>query len=247
MKYLYGNWKMNHISSDVDTFIKSFNRIKLDDDIAYGIAVPFVHIEKMVKKVGQKAQIGAENVAFAEKGAFTGEISAEMLTDFDVDFCLVGHSERRHVFNETDEEVNKKVKLLIKNGITPVLCIGETLEEFEAGKTQTVLKNQLKNGLKGIKDELCGLIVAYEPVWAIGTGKTATKQGIIKNIKFIKKCLVELLNKDGASVPVLYGGSVKPENAAELLSDAVVDGALVGGASLDAKQFVEIGKNIIRS
>lgn len=247
MKYLYGNWKMNQNVSDVDAYIKQFKRIKLDDDIVYGLAVPFVYIEKMQKKLGEKAQIGAENVSYAEKGAYTGEISASMLVDFDVDFCLVGHSERRHIFNETDEEVNKKIKLLIKNGITPVLCIGETLEEFEAGKTQSVLKAQIKNGLNKIGEDLCGLIVAYEPVWAIGTGKTATKEGIIKNIKFVKKCLVETLGKDGNGVPVLYGGSVKPENAGELLSDEVVDGALVGGASLVADGFVQIGKNIIRS
>lgn len=238
---------MNQSVSEVDAFVKAFKHIKLDDDVVYGLAVPYLHIEKMQKKLGKKVQVGAENVSYAEKGAFTGEISASMLVDFDVDFCLVGHSERRHIFNETDEQVNQKIKLLIKNGITPILCVGETLEEFDAGKTQKVLKAQIEKGLDGIKQDLCGLIVAYEPVWAIGTGKTATKEGIIKNISFIKKCLVDVLGKDGKDVAVLYGGSVKKENAAELLSDKIVDGALVGGASLEAGGFVEIGKNIIRS
>lgn len=237
---------MNKTVSEVDEFIKEFSKIKLDTDIAYGIAVPFVHIEKMQKKLSKKCLIGAENVCFAEKGAYTGEISAEMLKDLDVDFCLVGHSERRHIFNETDEEINKKVKLLIKEGISPVLCVGETLEEFESGKTQKVLKTQLEKGLLSVKDDLCGLIVAYEPVWAIGTGKTATKQDIEKNIEFIKKCLLEILGNDGKDVAVLYGGSVKPDNAAELLSADIVGGALVGGASLNAFDFVEIGKRIDR-
>ena len=237
MKYIFGNWKMNNTSIEVKDFIKSFKPPK--EDAVFGIAVPFPYIKEMQKKLGKKAQIGAQNVSFAESGAYTGEISAKMLADCGASFCLVGHSERRQIFGETNEWCREKVKALQSRNIMPVLCIGETLQENEQKKTKSVLKSQLKIGLSKA-DFSKKIIIAYEPVWAIGTGKTPTKKEVDQTISYIK----EYINKEfKQNLKVLYGGSVKASNAKELLSGDIVDGALIGGASLKVNEFLEIAKS----
>ena len=243
MKFIYGNWKLNGSECEVDSFVKAFKKIRKPSNVEFGLAVPFLYIEKMMKKLSKKCAIGAQNVCYAEKGAYTGEISSKMLADKRVNFSLVGHSERRTQFFETNEQINQKIKLLFNSGVMPLLCVGETKEEREQKKTKKVLKLQLTKALKDIPKGK-KFIVAYEPVWAIGTGLTPEKAEIIENISYIKKVLTENINYPGISV--LYGGSVKPENAKELLSSDVIDGALVGGASLNAEKFVNIAINLMK-
>lgn len=245
MKYIFGNWKMNHTSTEARQFVAEFKRQKLPQDTVFGIAVPFPYIKEINKKLGKKCKIGAQNVSFASKGAFTGEVSAEMLLDCGASFCLVGHSERRQLLGVTDQQINQKLLQLKNFNITPILCVGESCEEYKDNKTEEVLTRQLKEGLKGLKyADVAGMIVAYEPVWAIGTGKTASLRNIKRNLSFIRKALVKILGKH--DIKVLYGGSVTESNAEELLSDSSVDGALVGGASLKASSLVNIGRNIRR-
>ena len=234
---------MNNVGSDVTSFIQKFKKQKLPKDIVYGLAVPFPYISEVSRGLGKLCKIGAENVGFAEKGAYTGEVSSAMLADFDMDFCLVGHSERRHIMKETNKQINQKIFQLIRSGITPVLCVGETEKEYKAGKTEEVLKEQLFEGLNGVILNNVDIMIAYEPVWAIGSGVTPTAKDIKKNFIFIKKILKEIFGKN--DIKVLYGGSVKPSNAKELLSDSIVEGALVGGASLVVEDFVNIGRNLI--
>lgn len=241
MKYIFGNWKENHTMQDVIEYIKEFKRQTLPQDVHYGLAVPYLYLQKMNKKLSKKCEIGVQNVSFSEKGEFTGEVSAKMLVDFKCNFCLVGHSERRQKFKETNEEINQKVLRCFENGIMPILCVGETKEEKDEGKTKKVLKTQLTKCLKDIPLAK-NFMVAYEPVWAIGTGVTPTPKDIEENISYVKKVLEDSIKKVG--VCVLYGGSVNPQNAKELLNGKSVDGALVGGASLNAKKFVDIGKNL---
>ena len=241
MKYIFGNWKENNTLSDVNAYIKEFKKQSLPADVHYGLAVPYLYLQKMNKKLSKKCEIGVQNVSFSEKGEYTGEISAKMLSDFSCSFSLVGHSERRQKFKETNEEINQKVLMCFENGIMPILCVGETKQEKDEGKTKKVLKTQLTKGLSGIPLSK-QFIVAYEPVWAIGTGLTPTPKEIEENIKYVKKVLEENIKKIG--ITVLYGGSVNPQNAKELLNASCVDGALVGGASLNAKKFVDIGKNL---
>lgn len=236
---------MNNTSSEVQTFIKKFKKEKLPKGVIYGLAVPFPYIKEVAKGLDTLCLVGAENVCFAEKGAYTGEVSASMLADCKMNFCLVGHSERRQFFKETEAQINQKIFQLKNNGIIPVLCIGETEKEYKAGKTQEVLQAQLSADLQGVeqKKDFVDIMIAYEPVWAIGSGQTPTAKDIKKNFTFIKKVLKEILGEN--EIKVLYGGSVKSSNAKELLSDEMVDGALVGGASLVVEDFINIGRNLI--
>ncbi len=243
MKYIFGNWKMNNCSADIDMFASAFENQEVSEEIIYGLALPFPYIKEGVQKLGSKCMIGAQNTSFAEKGAWTGEVSASMLADCGVQFCLVGHSERRTLFQEKNNEINQKIQQLLNCDITPMLCIGETEEAYQEGKTQEVLKNQLSEGLNGL-EVASKIIIAYEPVWAIGTGRTPTPEEIKQTFIFIKKTLKEMFGEN--EIKVLYGGSVKPSNAESLLSNELIDGALVGGASLVAKDFLDIGKNSVR-
>ncbi len=187
--------------------------------------------------------LGAQNLYWEDKGAFTGEVSAPMLKDAGCQYVIIGHSERRKYFGETDETVNKKIKAALEEGLSPIVCVGETLEEREADKTIEVVKAQLAGGLGGIED-LSKVTIAYEPVWAIGTGKTATPDQAQEVHKFIRGWISEKYSSQVAeSLRILYGGSVKPSNAKELMNQEDIDGALVGGASLDSASFVEIVKN----
>ncbi len=236
MKYIIGNWKMNKTAGEIVEFTRGLKKYKFpkDKDIIFGLAVPYVYLLGM-SKLQVRFWIGAQNVSEHSHGAYTGEISAEMLADVGLDFCIVGHSERRTLYHESDAIVNEKLKQLQEYDMLPILCIGETLEEFEAGKTHDVLSRQIREALKGL-DLKKEMIVAYEPVWAIGTGKSATAENIKESVSFIKS----EIKKVGADYPVLYGGSVNPANASEILHIDCVDGALIGGASLDPDRYVQI-------
>ena len=243
MKYIIGNWKMNMTAGEIVNFSKALRKYKFPkrSDVMLGLAVPYVYLLGMSKMQSSMMMIGAQNVSNHDKGAYTGEISANMLADVGLDFCLVGHSERRAMFGETDEIVSQKLKKLQENELLPILCIGETLEQYEKGQTKAVLSAQLSKDLEGI-DKSKQIIVAYEPVWAIGTGKSASADLIKETITFIKQELDKILGK--REHIVLYGGSVNPANSAEILRNEIVDGALVGGASLDADRFIQIASSV---
>ena len=242
MKYIIGNWKMNMTAGEIVEFTRGVKKYKIpkNSPVQFGLAVPYVYLLGMAKLQGH-VLIGAQNVSEHNNGAFTGEISAEMLADVGLDFCIVGHSERRTLFGETNEMINEKIKKLQEYQVLPLLCIGETEEEFAAGKTKEVLHEQLTKCLANINKEQ-EIIVAYEPVWAIGTGKTASIEIIRETTAFIKQELQSILGKLGTAV--LYGGSVNPQNAPAILHCEGVDGALIGGASLDADKYMQIASTL---
>ena len=207
------------------------------------ICAPFTNLEALKEAfAGTEIKVGAQNVHFADEGAFTGEISVSMLEEIGVDFCIVGHSERRQYFGETDETVNKKLKKLFEGPIRPILCVGESLEERDADKAFDVVGGQIKADLEGIDAaDVKKLVIAYEPIWAIGTGRTATPDQAEEMCAFIRKTLIELYGEEVSDeVIIQYGGSVKPANATEIMNMDEIDGALVGGASLKPKDFMEI-------
>ena len=204
------------------------------------VCVPYIDLFYTLLEAQQtNIHVGAQNVFYEDKGAYTGEVSAAMLKSINTEYVIIGHSERRRYFNETDEIVNKKARKALENGLKPIICVGETLEEKEQGKAIEVITNQVAKALKDltIKD-LSNTIIAYEPIWAIGTGKTATKEDAESSIKSIREKIKSIFNTDDVSI--LYGGSVKPENAKKLFSMPNIDGALVGGASLKADSFAGI-------
>ena len=230
MKYIFGNWKMNMSKDEILQFTK---HIKTNKDAKIGVAVSSIYYGDCIK-LQKQILIGVQNVSAFTKGAYTGEISANMLKDCKVDFCLVGHSERRLVFKETNQDINEKIKRLQENDILPILCMGESLEEFENGETSKVLLNQIKLCTKNI-DLSKKIIFAYEPVWAIGTGKSASLDIIEQVCAFIREKLKTLnLNQE---IIILYGGIVNENNCKQILNLANVDGVLVGGASNDATKF----------
>ena len=224
-----------------NTFIPLFEQIKTDYEIV--IFPPFTSLKtavELTKHTGIK--IGAQNMYFKEKGAFTGEISPLMLKEIGVEYVLIGHSERRKYFGETEELFALKIESAISHGFDVMYCVGETLEERESGKHKEIVRKQIVEGLKNVKKENTGVLsIAYEPVWAIGTGKTATPEQAEEMQSFIKEILIEIFWEN--DIPVLYGGSVKPHNVAELVKEPHIDGALVGGASLNPNDFIEIIKN----
>lgn len=241
-----GNWKMNKTNKEaVEVLSKLKALVKDEKDVDVVIGAPFTCLADAVKAVeGSNIKIAAENVYPEIEGAYTGEISPKMLKDIGVTYVIIGHSERREYFKETDEFINRKVKIALENEITPILCVGEKLEERERGETIKIVSKQVKYGLIGItKEEAPKIIVAYEPVWAIGTGKTATPEIAQETHKEIRKVLVELFGEKVAEeMTIQYGGSMKPENAKELLVQEDIDGGLIGGASLKAESFYEIIK-----
>jgi len=236
-----GNWKMNTTLSEAIELVSGILR-ELDkiDNVDKVLCPPFISLAAVGELIkGSSIKLGAQNLYFVEKGAYTGEISPLMLTDL-CEFVIIGHSERRQYFNETGEIVNKKVQAALKAGLKPILCIGERLEENEAGLTEEVVTRQLRSALTGI-DRLSGMIIAYEPVWAIGTGKAATGEQANQTIGFIRRNISELYDTEAAqNVRILYGGSVTAENATEFMQQPEIGGALVGGASLKADQFLSI-------
>ncbi|AUM62403.1 triose-phosphate isomerase [Spiroplasma monobiae] len=231
---IVGNWKMFKTNSEAIEFIKSVDsKVKADENIIAGIAVPSIMLSD-VQKVAKNIVISAQNCYFEKEGAFTGEISVPMLQDLNVKYAVIGHSERRDIFGETDEMINNKAKALLSSNITPILCCGESLETYEAGKTIEWVKAQITKDFAGISaEDAKKVVIAYEPIWAIGTGKVATPE-IAQNVcKEIRDIIKDIYNEEVANeVLIQYGGSVKPENIKDILDQADIDGALVGGASL---------------
>ena len=236
-----GNWKMNKTPSEGVKLVEELKPLVANADCEVVVCVPATNIYAVGQAIkGSNIKLGAENVHWAESGAFTGEISADMLLELGVEYVIIGHSERRQYFGETDETVNKRTLTALKKGLTPIVCVGETLEEREGNKTEEVLKVQLTEGLKDV-EELTKIVIAYEPVWAIGTGKTATSEQANETIGFIRKTLGELFcEKCAAKVQIQYGGSMKPGNAKELMAMEEIDGGLIGGAALKAEDFAGI-------
>ncbi len=245
-KYIIaGNWKMNKNLSEAIQLVSDLkNELAgktLNADVI--IAPPFVNLETVNSLIKDSViKLAAQNMHFADSGAFTGEISAQMLKSVGCEYVILGHSERRTIFGETDEMINKKVHQAFANNITPILCCGESLEERENGKAFEIIEGQIKAGLKDLETTQIGnMIIAYEPIWAIGTGKTASPEQAQEIHAFIRKLLTELSNEETANnITIQYGGSVKPNNAKELLSQPDIDGALVGGACLKADSFRDI-------
>lgn len=239
-----GNWKMNNTIADTKALVKDLIPLVKDAKCDVVICTPYTDLAAAVEATaGTNIKVGAENVHWAEKGAFTGEISAKMLTELGVEYVIIGHSERRQYFGETDETVNMRVKAALAAGLKPIICVGELLEERESGKTAEVVTRQTKAAFKDIdKDELDNIVIAYEPVWAIGTGKTATAQDANDTIKVIRDTMAELYCPRCAEerVRIQYGGSMNPKNASELMAMPEIDGGLIGGASLKAEDFSKV-------
>jgi triosephosphate isomerase len=242
-----GNWKMNLTTKDAVELVTALKRDLADVTTVDIVVCPVFTVLDTVNDVIMDTNIGlgGQNLYWEESGAFTGEISGPMLKDVGAMYVIIGHSERRQYFAETNETVNKKIKAAQAQGLTPIVCVGEVLDEREAGKTEAVVQSQCEGSFAGLSvDEMQKLIIAYEPVWAIGTGKTATPQQAQEVHAFIRNWLKGQFNDDVAqSVRIQYGGSVKPANIKELIAQEDIDGALVGGASLKSASFVEIIKN----
>ena len=235
-----GNWKMHKTISEAETFIQGLlPRVTTADEVDVVICPPFTALEAMVDSTrGSRVEVYAQNMHEEASGAFTGEISAAMLSELDVHGVILGHSERRACFNETDSALAKKVVAALEAGLAPMLCVGETDAEREAGTTEERLRAQVTEGLSNVDDaDLAKVAIAYEPVWAIGTGKVATTEQAQEACAFIRSLINERNSEAAASVRILYGGSAKPENAGELLALEDCDGLLIGGASLDPESF----------
>ncbi len=240
---LAGNWKMFKTAAEADAFADDFvNAVGDVADRDILICPPFLYVDRLAKAfAGSKVNVGAENLFWEDEGAFTGEVSAPMIRSVGASHVIIGHSERRQYFGETDETVNKRTKAALKHGLTPVVCVGETLDEREASRTFEVIEAQVRGGLKDI-NAAGEILIAYEPVWAIGTGKTATPEMAQEVHALIRTILKEMFGDGGDLIRILYGGSVKPDNVDDLMAQADIDGALVGGASLDVKSFERIVK-----
>ena len=246
-KLLFGNWKMNKTIAESREFAKeSIKLLEFANQKGVDIGVAPVYLSlSAVKEENPKLNVAAENCHFEDHGAFTGEIAIPMLKEIGVDWVIIGHSERRTYFGETDETCNKKLLALEKAGMTPIFCVGETLEEYEAGRTKEVVKRQTLKGLEGLgKQFVNDMVIAYEPVWSIGTGKNASKEIAQDICSFIRDLVKEQYGNAAENVRILYGGSVKPENVHDYLLQPDVDGALVGGASLKVDSFKALIENI---
>jgi len=238
-----GNWKMHKTKTQAEEYIQALlPRMSAVDGADVAICVPFTALEAMVDSArGSRVEVYAQNMHQEPEGAFTGEVSAAMLDELDVRGVVLGHSERRELFGETDKALALKVPAALAAGLTPILCVGETEQERDNDDTDRKLRQQVKDDLAGVANEqLAEVVIAYEPIWAIGTGKVATGEQAQEAIAFIRALVADRDKQAAEAVRILYGGSVKPENAAELLALADVDGALVGGASLDAQAFAQI-------
>ena len=238
-----GNWKMFKTKAEAKAFAEEFKTLYKDTDVQAAICAPFTDLELLVEEFkGTGIMVGAQNVHFADEGAYTGEVSVAMLEEIGVDLCIIGHSERRQYFGETDETCNLKLKKLFAGSIRPILCCGETLEQRDAGQAIDIVKGQIEADLDGIPaDDVKKLVIAYEPIWAIGTGRTATPEQAEEMCAAIRQVVVGLYDESVADeVIIQYGGSVKPANATEIMNKDEIDGALVGGASLKAADFIEI-------
>jgi triosephosphate isomerase (TIM) len=244
-KYLIaGNWKMNKNAAESAALVEEIVKtIGNETSVSVVVCPPYTSIQAVVAATSNSnIETGAQNMYFEKSGAYTGEISAEMLRHLRVDWVILGHSERRAIFGETDALINKKVKVALENSLKPILCVGETIEEREAGDTLKVVETQLTEGLRDIDESKAEeVVIAYEPVWAIGTGKTATPEMAQEVHAYIRKLLNALFGEvKGEKIRILYGGSMKPDNADELLAKKDIDGGLIGGASLQANPFMSL-------
>ena len=241
-KVIAGNWKMNKSPEDAKTFMQSFPELVKDSESEVVLCVPYIDVcvmKELAKDTNVK--IGVQNVHYEEKGAYTGEVSVKMLKDIGMEYVIIGHSERRQYYNETDEGVNKKLKASLANGLKPIVCVGETLEQREAGITKDFVTTQVRLALAGLsKEDVAKTIIAYEPIWAIGTGKTASKEDANEACAWIRNEIRNLFGDVAEEVIIQYGGSVKSSNANELFNMSDIDGGLVGGASLEPEEFAKI-------
>jgi triosephosphate isomerase len=240
---LIANWKMNKTIVQAKQYVEKLPELCSDIKSAIWLSVPFTSIQPVRACLPEQFHVGAQNMNDASSGAFTGEVAAEMITDAGGDFVLLGHSERRFYFHESDEFINKKVLRALESSLSPVLCIGETFEEREGGKTKEVLTRQLSIGLNSVrKKDIHRCLIAYEPVWAIGTGKSATSEIVLDTHGMVRSAVAALYDEESAKIPVLYGGSVSVSSAEELSKIEGVDGFLVGTASLDVETFAKIAQ-----
>ncbi len=242
-KVIAGNWKMNMLPNEAIKFIEQLTPLVKNTENEVILCVPYTDLfYALLTAQGTNIKIGAQNMHFEESGAYTGEISGNMLKSINVEYVIIGHSERRQYFNETDETVNKKIKAALKYELKPIVCVGETLEEHETGKTEEIITKQTQLALEGLTaEEIENIIIAYEPIWAIGTGKTATCEDANNSIKSIRNKISEIYGQKTANrVIIQYGGSVKSTNAKQLFEMSDIDGGLVGGASLKSEEFSKI-------
>ena len=242
-KLIAGKWKMNMHPNKAIQFIEELTPLVKDTENEVILCVPYIDLfYALLTAQNTNIKIGAQNVHFEEKGAYTGEVSAKMLKSINLEYVIIGHSERRQYFAETDETVNKKIKAVFANDLKPIVCVGETLEQREEGKTEEIITTQTKLALEGLtKEQVINTIIAYEPIWAIGTGKTATSEDANNSIKAIRNKIAEIYGQEVAmQVIIQYGGSVKSSNAKELFEMSDIDGGLVGGASLKAEELSKI-------
>lgn len=242
-KVIAGNWKMNMLPNEAIQYIQDFEPLVKDSKAEVILCVPYTDLFYCIMNAqGTNIKIGAQNMHYEEKGAYTGEVSPQMLKAIGCEYVIIGHSERRQYYNETDESVNKKLKAAFEVGLKPIVCVGESLEQREAGKAVEIITTQTKLALEGLSnDQVKNTIIAYEPIWAIGTGKTATSEDANDAIKAIRGKVREIYGEEVAEeIIIQYGGSVKSSNAAELFSTSDIDGGLVGGASLKAEEFSKI-------
>jgi len=238
------NWKLHKKRKESREFLNQFReKVKYISETEMALAPTYTSLDVVSNGLeGTGIKLCAQNVYFESEGAFTGEVSPEMLAEIGTDYVIVGHSERRQIFGETDGMINKKISAVFEQGMRPILCIGETEDQREQGKTESVLQNQLRNDLRGLDPEqVSEMVVAYEPIWAIGTGESASPADAQAGCKFAREQIKKIINKDtGDKVRLQYGGSIKPHNAEELMSQPDIDGGLVGSASLDPDSFAEI-------
>lgn len=250
-KLLLGNWKMNKTPAEAKEFALGCHEI-VDFAVAHnvdiGVAPTFVCLQTVIENADPRLIVSAQNCSEYDHGAYTGEISIPMLSAIGVKWCIIGHSERRGYNAETSEHCNAKIKALLAAGMTPVYCCGESLETFEAGKTKSFVAEQIRTGLKDLTpEEAAKVVIAYEPIWAIGTGRSATKEIAEDTIGFIRRTLAESFGvKAAGDIRILYGGSVKPENIQAYMSEEDIDGALVGGASLTLSSFQGLIENLVK-
>lgn len=245
-----GNWKMNKTLTEAKSFVEEVKSlVPSSDKVDSVVCAPALFLDQLVTAAkGTEVKIGAQNMHFEDNGAFTGEISPVALSDIGVNYVVIGHSERREMFNETDESVNKKALAAFKHNLVPIVCCGETLEERESGKTNDLVGDQIAKALEGMTEEqVQNTVIAYEPIWAIGTGKSSTAQDANEVCAHIRSVVASQFSKNTAdAVRIQYGGSVKPENIKEYMAQSDIDGALVGGASLEPNSFLQLlegGKN----
>ena len=244
-----GNWKMNKTRDEALQFIYAVNNeLPSNEKVESVICAPAILLRCLVKRQGDELRIGAQNMHYAENGAYTGEIAPNMLESTGVSYVILGHSERREMFNETDEAINKKIVAALNHEITPIVCCGETLAEREANRVEEILGNQIRKAYAGLPSEqVVKTIIAYEPIWAIGTGKTATPQIADETCGFIRNVIKELYSSEvSEAIRIQYGGSVKTSNIDELMAQPNIDGALIGGASLNAADFKVLVKAAVK-